>query len=404
MKAFVIDSGVRIAPFGDLARDLPVGGVRLSDLQDRLLRRFGLEPVRVATLEEVPTDQARLVLYDNVYFTRRVLKSFLERWRARGMGASRLALPLESTFIARFSALQDYERGDGHALFNLMGFPAGAGSHDPCAPLPVIYKEKVISLPTAGRIVGVDTWIHPITSSVALHVRHWLHVLQANLLSIQVRWVDEVIASPIWAASVALRGLIPGRGKLMWRIARRANRFGRGVDVHPTALVEASFLGDGVTVGPGAIVRGAIIGAGCTVEQGADVSFSVIGERCFVSKHSIVYATAAMEQSDLCMKGMQMCLVGARVALTARASPIDTAPGDGIRVRDGEYLKVIDLPVLGSCYGHDTFIGADVFIGAGRAIPNGVRIGPSADRVLSIVPERLVPGTYAIKKGALVAT
>src|SRR5687768_13293505 len=99
MRAYVISSGVRIAPFGDLVRDLPVGGVRLSTWQGDLFRKFGLTMVPVEKAEEVPANEPRLVTYDNVFFTRRILKSFLRLHRGK---PSRVALPLDSTLIKSF--------------------------------------------------------------------------------------------------------------------------------------------------------------------------------------------------------------------------------------------------------------------------------------------------------------
>jgi hypothetical protein len=108
---------------------------------------------------------------------------------------------------------------------------------------------------------------------------------------------------------------------------------------------------------------GAIVGAGSVIEQAADVSYSVLGQRCFVSKHSLLGAIVAHDEAELCMKGMQMCLVGRGAALTARATPLDVMPGRALRVRDGDRFVEIDVPVLGACFGHDTFVGADVYTG-----------------------------------------
>lgn len=406
MRAYVVATGTRIAPFGDLVRDLPVGGVPLHVWQKELFLRFGIDPIHVASVDAIPVDDGpSLVVKDNLFFTRRVLKSFLAEWgRTQQSDAVRVALPLDSGFIRHFSALQDYGRSGPHALFDMWGVPASArapAAMVSSAPLPVIYKERILRLPVPRRITGVEEWTHPITSSVCLHLRHWLHLLQANLLSIQIRWVDEVITHPLWATSVLLRGLPPFRG-WMWRVGAAANRIGRGADIHPTARVEGSFIGAGVRIGPQCLVRGAIVGPGSVIEQRADVSYSVLGPRTFVSKHSIVYATAAMEDAELCMKGMQMCLVGRRASLTARASPIDTTPGRKLRVRfEDEYVE-IDIPVLGSCYGHDSFIGADLFIGPGRAIPNGIRIVPQPERVLSTIPDDADPDRlHVVRGGAL---
>lgn len=401
MRAYVVATGIVIAPWGDPVASVPIGGVPLGARQTELLRRFGLEVVPVARLEDVPRGEDRLVVRDHVFFSRRVLKSALSLWRKSGRRAARVALPVRSTYVERFSALQDFERTAAHALFDLWLLPAGAEAST-AAPLEVIYEERVLSWPVPPRISGTSTWTHPVTSSVVFHVRHWLHVLQASLLAIQIRWVDEVVTRPLWALSLLVRAAI-GRGRFAWRVGGVANVFGRDVDVHPTARVEGSFLGDGVRVGPHALVRGAIVGAGSVIEQAADVSYSVLGQRCFVSKHSLLWAIVAHDEAELCMKGMQMCLVGRAAALTARATPLDVMPGRAIRVRDGDRFVEIDVPVLGACFGHETFVGADVYTGPGRELPNGIRIAPDPSRVLSKVPGELDPRrVYAVRDGTLV--
>jgi carbonic anhydrase/acetyltransferase-like protein (isoleucine patch superfamily) len=400
MHAYVVRSHIRISPFGDEARDLTVGNVPLGLWQKRLFEKRGLTVKEVDRIEDVPAGEDRIITYDNVFFTRRVLKSFLERWGERRTPA-RVALPLDSTFIRSFSTLQDFAATDRHAMFNLWALPSG-GSIDAAAPLEVLYKERVVEYRMPEHLTGVAVWPHPITSSVCLHIRHWIHVLQANRLAVQVFWVDRLIEHPIWAAMVVLRGLMPGRGRLLWRIARRANVIGKGVDIHPTARVEASFLGDGVRVGPQALVRASIIGKGSALEERVNVSYSVVGERSFVSKNSVVYASASMEGADLGMSGMQMCLAGKRCALTPRATPTDVVPGGKIKVRMNGAFEEIDLPLLGSCFGHDTYVGADLYIAPGREIPNGVRIGPQPERVLSSIPDDLEAGRfYTVRDGRL---
>ncbi len=406
-RVYVIRSGIRISPFGDLAKDLPVGGVALSAWQDSVFGRVGLTRVDVDDWTAIPTDQPCLVTYDHVFFTRRVLRDFLRKWEKAGRAASRAALPKDALAVSGFRDLQDFDEDDFRALFDVFGVPAGQpilsreAMTAAARPIEVVYRDIRIDVPMPKRMMGIEEWKHPITTSVIIHVRHWLPLLHANLLSIQVRWVDEVLTHPLWSAWVLFRSLIPRRGRLIWRVAARANRIGKNVDIHPTAHVEASFVGEGTTIGPGAIVRAAIIGKNVTIEPRVDLFASVIGDGGFVSKHSIVYGCAAMEQADVCMKGMQMCLVGRRAALTARATPVDLPPpGKRHRVRDGSELREVSLPLLGSCYGHDSFVGADVFVGAARVIPNGVRIAPRADRILTKIADDLEPGqTYVVIDG-----
>ena len=398
MRAYVIESGIRIAPFDESPASLTVGGVTLLAWQDALFARFGLEVVRVRTFEEIPTDAARIVTYDHVFFSRRVLKSFLAKWKRER--PAQLALPIDSGFIRAFSALQDFERDGPHARFGLYGLPPGAQGLD-AEPLGVVYEERMIEVPIPEHVTGHSHWLHPLTTSVCLHLTHWLHVLQANRLAIQIRWVDEIVQKPWVGAWIILRGLIPGRGRLLWRVLAAANRIGKDVDIHPTARLEGCFVGDGARIGAYAIVRASLVGPGAIIEERATVAYSVIGARSFVSKHTVVYSSACMEASNLGMS-MQMCIAGRRAALTPRATPIDVIPGGTIKVEhEGRYIAV-DLPVLGSCYGHDVFVGADIYVAPGRALPNGLKVGPNPERVLSSLPDRLDEGgVYVVRDGRL---
>ena len=405
MRAYVLIGTKKIAPFDEPARDLPIGGfASLALWQQDLFDRFGIERIAVADASEIPNDaEPKIVVRDDVLFTRRVLKSFLQRWKQSGMSKSvRLALPIDASFVQIFSPLQDFDRTEEHALYDFWGVAPNQPFDRSGEPLPVIYEERVIDFPVPERITGIATWRHPITTSIALHVRHWLHVLQANRLAIQIQWVDTVVRRPFWTAWMLLRALLFRRGRLLWRVLGSANRIGRNVDIHPTACVEGSIIGDGATIGAQALVRCSIIGDGSTVEERANVAYSVIGARTYVSKYTLVYSSVTMEDANV-GASMQMCLVGRRAATTPRTTPLDVLPGHSIKVRaDG---KIVDtgMRVLGPCIGHDAFVGADTFVAPGRIIPNGTRIGPRPDRVLAQIPEEIDPSKeYTVVDGKLV--
>lgn len=409
MRVFVLESGVRIEPYDDPVGALPVGGVSLKAWQEALFARFGLEPVYVKRAEDIREEAPHLVTYDNCFFTRRVLKSFLQRWEKQRPG--RLALPLDCGYIRLFSTLQDFERTETQALFHLWGVPAAARFEDlrSGAPTPepveVIYKEKMLRMPMPEHVVGIKDWEHPITTSVVMHIRHWVHVLQANRLSIQVRWVDEIIARPWWGLWILAKA--PWRrGRWYWRILNAANKIGRKVDIHPTARVEGSLIEEGVSIGAFALVRGSIISKGSVIGERATVAFSVVGSNAYISKNVVMYGSVAMEEANL-GGSIQMALIGRRSGLTPRTTPMDVLPGRMISVKDQDQVVETDLPVLGSAVGHDTFVGADIYIAPGRAIPSGVRIVPQPERVLSRIaePNSKTPGQranmYVVKKGRM---
>lgn len=418
MRAFLLPRPRALSPFGEPARNLEVGTETLAEWQERLLRRRGLTPVRVENLDAIPTDEPRLVLAEDLFFTRRVLKSFLERWDPAAGRVGRVALPADSELLRGLGTMQRLERSGSLALFDLWGLPAGARLVPAEAgpdgrprfdggvavePVAVAFREKLVEVPTPRAVTGRASWSHPITSSVCLHLEHWVDVLQAGRLAVQIRWVDAVIARPVWALARLALALPPwpGRGRFFWRLLGQANLRGRDVDVHPTARVEGAILEDGVRVGAQALVRASVIGAGTVIEDRATVAYSSVGPGAFVSKYTLVYASVGFREANLGMS-MQMCLAGRGAALTPRATPVDVVPGGEIRVRRDGRLVPAGLPVLGSCFGHGCFVGADVLIAPGREIPNGVRIGPRPGRILAHIPEGLDPGrAYAAVDGRL---
>ncbi|RME21130.1 MAG: hypothetical protein D6806_15225 [Deltaproteobacteria bacterium] len=413
MKAYVLPSGVDIHPFGDPVSKSMIGNRPLHQWQDDLFRRAGLEVERIESPERI-SEKKFFLTYDDVWFTRRVFDDFARRAPAEG-GTRRVGLPAESLLLERTRSLQDLEYGelDGErlALYRLWFVDA----ESPCdseqkladalsraRPYRARFKEKVLRMPAPKHISGFSHYEHPVTSSIVMHVRHWVHVLWANQLSIQVAWVERVLDHKLWSfcrlASAGLGCLLRGRfgsRHFVTALMGRANKFGRRCFVHPTARVEGSLLGDNVTIGAYALVRGCLIGNNVTIEDRANVYFSVVGDDCFISKNSTMVFCAGYPDSDLCVNGIQACLFGSRCALTSRVWVIDLRAAGKTRVWHEGKLQEIDNKLLGACFGHGCWAGLDVTIAQGREIPNGaVLIRPPSD-ILRRIPPDLPPGVPA---------
>ena len=401
MRAYVIQTKKLISPFEEDVFNMPVGGVSLRQWQNRILQELNIPVVKVAHMDEIPKDGERLIFYDNVFFSRRGLRLFLNGCKQSSDKAAQFALPDETLFTKQFSDLQDSILQNKQRIFNIWVIRNGGRIED-ARPLEIEYKDRVQELPLPTAITGLEKWEHPITSSVCLHVNHWIHVLQINLLSIQIRWIDTVMTRPIWVAWTLVKSIFGKPRNFRSRIARRANRIGKNVKIHHSAIVEGCIIGDNVEIGAQALVRGSIISEGAILQERVNVAFSVIGPKSFVSKHSVVHACASFENADMCMRGMQFCLVGRKAALTTRATPIDLAPGKKIRVEvDGEYIP-INMPMLGTCFGHDVFIGADVYTAPGRVIPNGIKVISDTSKILAHIPPSVEAGkTYVVRNSSL---
>lgn len=393
MQVYILQVDDPIAPFGEPARDAVVGGLTLTDLCDQTLARLGLQARRVPALDAVPPAAGpTLLLREDLFVTHRALRSFLRRARARA-GTWRLALP-DSLLMQRYHPLQRLARADdGSYLFDLVYHDGEGGGGRSMAeawaqarPLQPEFKERRLEVAIPRNIIAMERLEHPLTTTVAMRLRHWIHILWANNLMPQIRLVEQITGRPLatlWRLATSL-GL--SRAAVVDRLRRRFCYRGRRCRIHPTARVEYSILGDDVEIGAYTLVRGALIGRGTVIEDRANVCFSSIAPGSFVSRNSTLIMCAGYPDADLCTNGIQFSLAGRRAALTSFVRQLDMRHDAPVTVRDGG--EVVELPghMLGGCYGHRVFVGPDVTILPGREIPNGAVLLPSPGDLLARVP------------------
>ncbi|MCG3175055.1 MAG: hypothetical protein GMKNLPBB_03391 [Myxococcota bacterium] len=426
MKVYVLPSGVVISPFGDPVRDAMIGGARLEDIQRKVFGDRGLEYCPVQSLDEVREFPCFLT-WDNVYTSRRAFRGFFALTETAAADA-RLAIP-QSLFTSHYAAMQDNHScvtadGKPAAAYNIWRLTAKPASPDElrnASPVVIQFKEIDYQPPVPPHIMGMEHFAYPVTTSVALHVRHWVHVLWANHMEIHVRLVERITHHKLWTAWklltalfrfiwLGMRGLIRGyglsssfnKGALKQAAVESFVVVGRNCEIHPGARIEFSIIGDNVKIGPETRVWGSLVGDHAVIEDKVKITHSVIGARCFVSQCSVINSCAGYPEGDMCADGMQYCLTGRRVALTGLMRPIDTRRGGGITVMfEGKPVEV-GQPILGSAFGHGCFIGPDVYIMPGREIPNGAQIIKPPETILSKIP----PGTddktiYVVHNGSL---
>lgn len=408
----VVRRGRVLHPFGAVVDDCGLGTGTFASYRASILGELDAHVSDVAIDDDI-TGPA-LVWSDDVFVTRRCLRTFL-RAVLDGVECARLCLP-KSRLLELFLPLQDVEVDEqGRAAYELAWLPAGKtttarelfalGRDRWRTPS---YRELLLELPAPRFILQREdaSIAMPLTSTAAMRVRHWVHVLRAGHLMPQVMLLERAMAQPVRsllrAVTVPLRMLVSGslsRASLVAAL-RAAYRYrGRGTFVHPTATVEASILGDGVVVGAYAYVSNSVIGDGCVIEQRAHVSGSALGPRTFVSLNSSMSACVTFGDTDACINGVQACVIAQRCALTSFARPLDLAVQGQVRVEDEGQLRAAGELPCGVAFGPGVFAGADVVIAAGRAIPADVRLYVDGKGVLQRVPSDLKPGSYAIVDG-----
>ncbi|MCC7071615.1 MAG: hypothetical protein IT383_09845 [Deltaproteobacteria bacterium] len=412
MKVCVVASGARIEPFACGVNDVPIGAGTLASARLLALRAAGLvEPNTVPTLvgDDELIEGPALVVKDDVWLTRRALRGFV-RAAAAASAPVRLCLP-RSRLLELTLPLQDLAvDGEGRAAFDVAYLPAGSRARaqelfalEPDRWCAAPYRERLLQVPVPRHILGVgdSTLAWPLTSTVAMRVRHWLHVLRAGHVAPQVALLDRAAAHPLATALRLLPALRPSGAATLRALPGRLVFTGRRTHIHPSAVVESCVLGDDVTVGAHCYLRNSVIGDGCVIEQRAHVNGCALGPRTFVSLNSTLSACVTFGDTDACANGIQACVVGPRCALTSFARPFDLAPGAAVKVDDGGALRAVGELPCGVAFGPDVFVGAGVAIAAGRAIPRGVRLVGDPAATLTRVRADTAPGWYAVVGGAM---
>jgi carbonic anhydrase/acetyltransferase-like protein (isoleucine patch superfamily) len=408
MTVALLQSGRVVAPFGDSVLDMPAGTGTLRDHHAHVAAALGMPLTSFPSLADVETQGPTLLLPDDTFLTLRLARSFRDAMRGREE-PGRVTLP-KSRFVELYGQHQDLAfHDDGSASYDAWWFPRGvargaaAALRDKATPVVVPFRERVLTFPVPTNIMGRPDMPHPLTTTVAFHIRHWVHVLWLGNLWPQIELVERITRSPVGSLLRAASSLRLGKEATFHALKRNFTYVGRDVSIHPTACVEYSVLGDGCRVGPFALVQGAVLGKGVHVEERANVMFSVLGDGDFVSKNSTVFACVGFPQADLCINGMQYCVAGRKSALTSLVRPMDMKYRDHVSVRMDGKTAVIKELMVGSCFGHHSFIGPEVLIAPGREIPNHTVIAPRPGAVMTRVDPRMDKGgTGCVVNGTLV--
>ncbi len=400
MQVVVVALSQPLAPFGVIVDECPLGDSSFGAARDGTLRAVGLTPPPTKATPLTTVTGPALVLSDELWLTTRALKAFLQATK-QATTTTTLALP-PSRLTELLLPLQDLDDGRYPCAYVPAGTKTTVAQALSAPSVSIAYKEISATLPVPrhllGRETATTTW--PLTSTVALRVRHWLHVLRASHLAPQVWLIERALADPLRSALRAALGLRPtAAGRfLAWK--RQFVFTGKNTHIHPSAVVEASVIGDNVVIGPQAVVLQSVIGDGVVVEQRAHIAQSTLGARTFVSLNSSMQACVTFEDSDACANNLQACVVGKHAGLTSFARALDTVVGGSVRVDDNGALRDVGELPCGVAFGPGCFVGAGVTIAAGRVVGAGVRIVGGRDAVLRKTAVD-GPGTYVVDEGVL---
>lgn len=387
VRVFVEPTGRRIEPFDDPPADVPVQNRPLSQWQEEAFRDADL--VRIPSLEP-----PCLVVPDAFFASAGALSRFAE-----GAGGEDAVLVLaDSLFARRTTPVQPgVSKVAGGHRFDAVRFVSGRGA--PPREVAIDPEEKVVEIPMPARYMEEGKLEISLPRHPVMTIHHWIHILAVN----QAAGAMGLRQTPGWkgAARVGLAVLRAGSIN-KWKVLRRLSTFGRGCDVHPTAVVEGSTLGDRVTVGPHARVLFSHVGSGAMIMAGAQVEACTLGERSMVNQATVLRLCVLYPEAIAGQQLMQQCVLGRGAVTTLGAYCIDLNFERDVRVPLDGAMHPAGTRFLGAAIGHGARLGTGFWMASGRSIPNGVFVVRPPREVIARIPSDLPPGLpVAIDEGTL---
>lgn len=378
MKAFRLQTGIRVEPFDDPVDESFVGGQTLADATADVLEACDVTGEPAAASDDVPVHGDCLILPDNLFLTRRTLRTFLQATAAAD-GPARLALEAgHATAYTR--PLQRVDELDGAVAFDLFRvrrteIPRGLAWDSlrdflrrRAEPVVLDPGDGVEWLPQSRPGPPRQKTALPRTTLLAADVRHWVHLLWINhqlpWVRLQEHWDDHPGIGRAWRR----------RGRNRHRRLMRMNVIGKHCDIHPTAVVEGSILGDRVRLGPFASVRDSILGERVEVSDHTKFLRCVVGARCHTLNDSYFIGCTCYPESTLASFMMRNTVLGRRLFLTSGVMFWDEPITGTVRVAQAGREEDTGRWLLGGCAGHESVLGTRAIFLPGRAVSNRTMI------------------------------
>jgi len=402
MNVYILKTGVRIEPFNeDVHLSVFGNGSVLKYLVDTI-ESLGHKPVITESDREFESG-AGVIICERVFVSKKLLRDFLksiDKNKINMLGVYRSVtsaynLPIMDVEISR---VEDGKEGIFYSCFY----------HPDCSKLKGIKIEEVESVLknqatrhiTNTREITMDMRLpsirgrqyfmsFPITSSVAGHLTHWVHILRLNHLAFGIKWLEYIYTHIPATASMVLKALKGGIPSSHHDILKRMNIIDKEAKIHPSAYVEASFIGRGARIGANALIRNSFIGENVEIGDGATVLNCTISDNSYISDATAIIFSTVYPDSSVSNVKIQMSLIGRNTFIHQWCSFLDARfVGDVMVTHNGNTVSS-GSPFLGSCIGHNCTMAGKVLIMPGRTIPNNITMVMRPDETISYIPDNL---------------
>ncbi|MFH1810252.1 MAG: hypothetical protein ABIJ09_16010 [Pseudomonadota bacterium] len=353
MRLWRIQTGRRLAPFGESVGELIVAPETLARQQERTCARLGIELEDVSGLFPLEVGPG-LILFDDAFVNEAALDHFVQHTHVPGTAALCLGddalgrfvqpglggetLSGQAAVVGLFVVDHRVVQSGGVALWQQLvreARPVLLGS----APSE---RERLPGFPSRQPVLEI-----PRGQAVAARLTLWPQLL----------WLNQALA---YARDPARE--------------RSGNQIAGDARVHPTAHIEHSSIGPRTVIEAHATVHDSILGAECHLGDHSALTGCVLGDGCQTLAGSLLRRVVAFPGATLSSLGLDEVLVGRRSFLTTASIFFATRLGENPEVEiDGSEVDC-GRPRLGGCVGHDVVLGARAIFEPARVIPNGATV------------------------------
>jgi acetyltransferase-like isoleucine patch superfamily enzyme len=377
MKAYMLMSNKTIEPFGDHPRDCLIINRKLSELQECALRSLDCVLESVSDVSEIKDPDEHIIFFDSLYFTEKLLAEFINRSRELKK-YTLCAISPGVTVLRTISNTQDVQTFDDRIEYGLYYKPAESQNE---VPVPVIIDldQFFEAFLMPEHMFGEKDYPVPVSDWLIAQIDHW-----TNLWIMSIATVLSEGAKLRRTSKLKLLGLaLKARSFNQWKVISKLNHIGNNCDIHHTAYIEGSTIGNNVRIGAGSVIRESVIGDDSYIGNNVTVDLSVLGAECNI-RNGAVIQYAVLYPGTLTMNrliSLSICgrntFVGDGVVLSDFR--LDSKPVTVLK--DGKQTDTANV-FVGSCLGHDVYLGAGCIVAPGRTIPNRTRITPDESRII----------------------
>ena len=370
--------------------DWPILGLRLKQRQERA--------ILWANGTWAGADQpAQIWIREDAFLSEDSLKLFLQKISSQDL----VEHPLYWNPIGDLGTLQE-RIFFGKVEPLLFWFPEPTNNPDFARAKALDLEPKYTPFPieVPKEQFGVDMITVPLTDYAVLPTRHWLQLLWANFIGLgPFLWREVGGRNPGWLIWRAIQAFLRSWAFDLERIALSARRVGKKCRIHPTAVVEASWIGDNVTIGANAVVRGSVLADNVQIEDLALVECSILDAGVVVQRQAMVKFSVLRMKSSVAGV-MQLGVMDSSSSLKRGGYLLDMHLGEKKTkvLVDGE-LRDAPIGLAGCFVGKNTQVGLGVRVAPGRMIPADLIVTADTSGVLQKIPAELEGATSVYVAG-----